>query len=201
MSQFTHRDEATDLVEVLIQSGDGLVPYLASRPVAVAVTSLRAVVKTLQTEAIQTALATQAMADANHREHVRQLEHITHLNEVVEDLHRQNGRLNQALATAREQVATALDEVKRLDAKLVAAEMDLGQARDDNRALHVQLADALNLPLPNALTGKPAVLTPEMTREELRAAMDRRTQRLANQSDGAHEEAAYKRHLDGLGDE
>jgi hypothetical protein len=61
-------------------------------------------------------------------------------------------------------------------------EADLGAARDANWLLRKQLADALNAtPLPTALSGQRAVLTPA-------------------QRDLAADDAAWKRAQDGLGD-
>jgi chromosome segregation ATPase len=131
------------------------------------------VIADLNTELEQTAVATKAM-------HNQAQTTIGTLRAEKTQLHEQIRVAQAALKHMASRVDNAQAEVKRLDARLVATEMDLGKARDDNRALQVQLANALNAPPPAALTGKP-VLTP------------------AQRADAA-DDAAWKRIQDGAGD-
>jgi hypothetical protein len=129
-----------------------------------------------------TKLASTAVQRQNARL-LKQVEELTGEKQMLSlELHVVKEGALEANAVTAKAAGQLIDSIKDvLVDKIVELETDLGHARDENRRLGIQLANALNAPWPTALTGARAVLTP------------------AQRADAA-DDAAWKRAQDGCGD-
>lgn len=106
-----------------------------------------AAVSALETEAVEMARATQAMADANHREHQRLERRIAALVAIKHELEAELDQkaaftrsLSQAFDQKQAEVDTALAEVKKLDGKLVQVEAENLQVQGELASAREEIA-------------------------------------------------------------